>query len=138
MRSPSVNMTDQELARQGYYRDERGSVLPIKYRIDKTPDPDLQDMVEAMAPADVLRETVEDLVTQFAHQVVSAGVPAYSTGGLSALEGAFAVLGWSDPHPAPEMACEHPSCNQWATCGIPTNDGYKRLCFAHSAMNRNT
>jgi hypothetical protein len=102
---------------------------------DPTPDPDLQRIVEEMAPERgsemLLQDTIEDLVRQFAHQVVSDGVPAYSTGGLSALEDAFDVLGWDDPHPAPEMACQHPGCSQWATCGTPTDDGYKRLCSAH-------
>lgn len=77
------------------------------------------------------RETVEDLVRQFAYQGERDGVPVYFTGGLSVLEGAFSVLGWNDPHPAPEMACERPGCNTWATCGTPTPDGYKRLCYDH-------
>jgi hypothetical protein len=47
---------------------------------------------------DELRETVEDLVRQFAYRTSVDGVPAYTAGGLSALEGAFAVLGWDDPH----------------------------------------
>jgi hypothetical protein len=46
--------------------------------------------------------TIENLVRQFADQTVVDGVPSYSTGGLSALENAFAVLGWDDPHPAPD------------------------------------
>lgn len=94
-------------------------------------EPDLQALVEAMAPENDLLVTIEDLVTQFAHQIVHGGVPAYSTYGLSALEGAFAVLGWDDPHPAPEMACDEPGCSQWATCGIPTADGYRQVCGAH-------
>jgi hypothetical protein len=43
--------------------------------------------------------TIEDLVRQFAYQTVVDGVLCYTTGGLSALEDAFAVLGWGDPHP---------------------------------------
>lgn len=78
-----------------------------------------------------LTETVEDLVTQFAYEGKRDGQPAYSTGGLSALEGAFAVLGWDDPHPAPERSCEHDDCSAWASCGTPTPDGYKRLCGEH-------
>lgn len=78
-----------------------------------------------------LREAVEDLVTQFAHEGSHNGAPAYSTGGLSALEHGFAVLGWSDPRPAPDMACDRPGCNAWASCGTPTDDGYKRLCSNH-------
>lgn len=81
--------------------------------------------------AALLRGTVEDLVRQFAYESSVDGMPAYSTGGLSALEGAFDVLGWSDPHPAPEMACQHEGCGTWASCGTPTPDGYKRLCYDH-------
>lgn len=80
---------------------------------------------------DELRETIEDLVRQFAHETVKDGVPALWTGGLSTLEGAFAVLGWEDPFPCPENACETPGCNEWATCGTPTPDGYRRLCGTH-------
>ena len=78
-----------------------------------------------------LLETVEDLVRQFAIPGFIAGVPAYSTGGMSALEGAFDVLGWVDPHPVPEMACDDSQCHQWATCGVPTADGYRRVCYEH-------
>jgi hypothetical protein len=49
-----------------------------------------------------LRGAVEDLVCQFAYEgQTRSGLPALTTGGLSALENAFAVLGWKDPHPAP-------------------------------------
>jgi hypothetical protein len=48
---------------------------------------------------DDLIETIEDLVRQFAYPTNKDGAPAYTAGGLSALEGAFAVLGWSDPYP---------------------------------------
>lgn len=80
---------------------------------------------------DELRDALLDMVTQFAHQTVKDGVPCYSTGGLSALEHAFSVLGWDDPHPCPENACQMPGCTAWATCGTPTPDGYKRLCGTH-------
>jgi hypothetical protein len=80
-----------------------------------------------------LRETVKDLVHQFGYQTTKDGVPCLWTGGLSALEGAFATLGWDDPHPVPGQACEHLDCYQWATCGTPTPDGYKRLCYSHYA-----
>lgn len=84
-----------------------------------------------MASAAELLETIEDLVAQFAYHAENEDGPAYSTGGLSALEGAFAVLGWSDPHPCPERACEFPSCHKWATCGTPTTDSYKWCCSEH-------
>lgn len=84
-----------------------------------------------MSEAEELRDTVEDLVRQFAYPTVVNGVPSLWTGGLSALEGAFAVLGWDSPHPCPEQACEYPGCVEWATCGTPTSDGYKRCCGEH-------
>lgn len=43
-------------------------------------------------------KTLEDLVRQFAYPTTVDGSPALTTGGLSALEGAFTVLGWDDPH----------------------------------------
>jgi hypothetical protein len=77
---------------------------------------------------------LEVMVRQFAIQTVKDGVTSLWTGGLSALEEAFAVLGWNDPHPCPEGACQHPGCDQWATCGTPTSEGYKRLCYEHYAL----
>lgn len=50
-----------------------------------------------------LLETIEDLVYQFAYRGTKDGVPVLITGGLSALEGAFAVLGWDDPHPIADL-----------------------------------
>ena len=50
------------------------------------------------------------------------------TSGLSALEEAFEVLGWSEPHKVPEMVCDEPGCDEEATCGIPTPAGYRRVC----------
>jgi hypothetical protein len=67
---------------------------------------------DGIGTPDDLRETVEDLAWQFAHRTVRDGVPALTAGGLSALEGAFAALGWSDPFPCPDEACDHPGCGQ--------------------------
>lgn len=82
------------------------------------------------------REALEGMVTQFAYWSESAG--GYHTGGLSALEDAFDVLGWDDPHPAPEARCDEPGCMAQATCGWPTrpggtgpNGGYRRTCGPH-------
>ena len=80
-----------------------------------------------------LRETIEDLALQFGYQTTKNGVPVLTAGGLSALEGAFAVLGWDDPRPMPEAACQADGCGAWATCGTPTPNGYKRLCGKHYA-----
>ena len=75
------------------------------------------------------KEALLDMVQQFAFQVKKNGLPAYGTGGLSALEIAFEVLNWDDPHSCPENKCA--LCNEWATCGTPSSDGYKRVCCEH-------
>ena len=75
-----------------------------------------------------IKEALEDMVRQFAYQSKDKkGLPAYTTGGLSALERAFSVLGWNDPHSCPENKCEHGKCKKWATCGTPTENGYERV-----------
>lgn len=94
--------------------------MTVRRRCDHNPDPS-----RAL-------DALEDMVRQFACHTTMNGAPAYSTGGLSTLEYAFDVLGWSDPHPAPEERCEHPGCEEWATCGVSTREGYQRLCFDHS------
>src|SRR4051812_19687259 len=77
------------------------------------------------------RAVVEDLVGQFAFKSNDDKRHWLHTGGLSALEDAFAALGWEDPHYVEEGGCEHPGCARWATCGTPTPDGYRRLCGEH-------
>lgn len=82
--------------------------------------------------SDSLREALEDMVWQFAYcGKMANGRLGLTTGGLSALEGAFAELGWDDPHPVPERECQAEGCHDEATCGTPTPDGYKRLCGEH-------
>lgn len=107
-------------------------------------DIDIQALLEAAAARDYaeretqrLREALEGMVCQFAYWASPAG--GYGTGGLSALEEAFDVLGWDDPHPAPEARCDEPGCMERADCGWPTrpggtglNGGYRRTCFEHS------
>ncbi len=44
------------------------------------------------------KDALEDMVEQFAYSGTDHGKPCLSTGGLSALEHAFGVLGWDDPH----------------------------------------
>ena len=77
------------------------------------------------------RELVEDLVFQFGHHSHNGRGKYLTTGGLSALEGAFDALGWDDPHYVKDGGCEHSGCKAWDTCGTPTPDGYKRLCGEH-------
>lgn len=84
---------------------------------------------------DTLREALEDMVYQFAHDCVKGGQPALWTGGLSALEDAFEALGWDDPYVIPDPVwCDapmEPRCPNRTTSGTPTLDGYKRFCHQH-------
>lgn len=79
------------------------------------------------------KDIIIDLVQQFAYQTKLAGIPAYTTGGLSALESAFDYLKWRDPYPCPENKCD--LCNEWASCGTPTpknyTKSYMRVCGKH-------
>ena len=77
------------------------------------------------------REALEDMCHQFAYHSETKNGPALSTGGLSTLENAFSLLGWDDPHLVPDGKCDALGCQKWATCGTPTPDGYKRLCYDH-------
>jgi hypothetical protein len=78
-----------------------------------------------------LLEVIKDLVLQFAYW--SEKSCGYMTGGLSALERAFEVLGWEDPHPYPDHKCEIENCNKQATCGnFDFMKGkYLRTCHLH-------
>ncbi len=85
-----------------------------------------------MKVEDELRDALIDMVEQFAFEGQKDGLPALWTGGLSALEHAFGVLGWDDPYPALDRKCEIPECNQFASCGRSCKDGiYRRLCGTH-------
>jgi hypothetical protein len=44
-----------------------------------------------------VREALREVTTQFAYRTTRDGYEYLHTGGLSALEEAFAVLGWVDP-----------------------------------------
>jgi len=79
-----------------------------------------------------LRETLKDAINQFAPAVQYKGRLVISSGGLSALEDAFSVLGWPDPKPVPERECMwSDDCHANATCGTPTPNGYKHFCNKH-------
>lgn len=82
-----------------------------------------------------LRQALEDMVYQFGYDTAQDGQPAIGTGGLSALEEAFAVLGWDDPYVIPNpIWCDAPvtpRCPNRTSCGTPTPDGYKRYCHEH-------
>ena len=78
-----------------------------------------------------LHAALESMTLQFAYRTLVRRRRNLNTGGLSALEEAFEALGWDDPHFVPEGKCEDPACRKWASCGTPTPDGYKRLCYDH-------
>lgn len=77
-----------------------------------------------------LEKALEDMCYQFAGW--SRG--GYSTDGLSALEGAFDVLGWPNPKICKASQCDEPKCKERATCGFPTDNGYRRTCSKHSKI----
>lgn len=91
------------------------------------------------------REVVSDLCYQFGYPTTIDGGAGLSTGGLSALECAFEALGWSDPHPTPELTCQWPGCDKPSVAGTPWDDprapineysgrGYIRCCSEHYRM----
>ena len=80
--------------------------------------------------AALLREALEDMVNQFAYWSES-DPPGQITGGLSALEGAFAALGYDEPHPADHLRCDEPGCRKQSSAGTPTMTGYRRTCHEH-------
>lgn len=82
-----------------------------------------------------MKEFAEDVVYQFGYKINCADGRLYlSSGGLSTLEWAFSILGWPDPKSFPEGECEWDGCHEYASCGTPTSDGYKRVCGKHFAI----
>ena len=86
-----------------------------------------------VAPVSDLKEFAEDVLYQFGYKINCNGGLHITAGGLSTLEWAFSILGWEDPYPFPEGECEWDGCHEYATCGTPTQDGYKRVCGKHYA-----
>ena len=93
-------------------------------------DEAVEEGVDAV-PVDDMKEFAEDVVYQFGYYGQYNGRLHIGHGGLSTLEEAFDILGWDNPHPAPEFECEIDGCHEHATCGAPTSDGYKRMCGKH-------
>ena len=58
-----------------------------------------------------VRDELEDMCYQFAYDGQDGRGPYFTTGGLSALEGAFDALGWKDKHYTPELTCEVKGCH---------------------------
>ena len=81
-----------------------------------------------------IREALEEMVWQFGYRGVKNNKPMIWTGGLSALEEAFEVLGWDDPHYLPDAegyCCEVEGCVEPDTCGLHWGDLYLRVCSKH-------
>lgn len=76
-----------------------------------------------------LTAALEDMCYQFAGWHDSKG--GYMTNGLSALEGAFATLGWKEPHICKAVQCDEPGCKKQRTCGWRSKKGYRRTCSGH-------
>ena len=96
----------------------------------------LQAVPVDAVPVDDMKEFAEDVVYQFGYYGQYNGRLHIGHGGLSTLEWAFDILGWDNPHPAPEFECEIEGCHEHATCGAPTSDGYKRMCGKHFSERR--
>ena len=82
--------------------------------------------------AERMRAALESVAWQFANHGVRDGRLVLWTMGLSALEHAFAALGWSDPHfVSDESACEVEGCNRWRALGQLWGALYLGLCPVH-------
>ena len=79
---------------------------------------------------DRLTAALEDMCYQFGGWNPKKG--GLMTNGLSALEYAFEVLGWDEPHPVPSMQCDEPRCKKQRTCGWPSPKGYRNTCGEHA------
>lgn len=83
------------------------------------------------------KDALEDMVWQFAYR---RGGPYLSTGGLSALEHGFEVLGWEDPHEVADgdHLCDVEGCYNFTVAqgGMWAETGYWMLCDEHSAEYR--
>ncbi len=95
--------------------------------LDKAPQlPSWEDTIKALAT----------MVWQFGHRGTKNEKPIMWTGGLSALEEAFEVLGWDDPHYLPIQegyCCEVEGCVEQDTIGTFWDGLYLRLCSSHGS-----
>ncbi len=83
------------------------------------------------------KEALEDMVWQFAHRGIKNKRAILYTGGLSALEGAFSVLGWDNPKYFDDdyngVFCDVEGCPGWVVAqgGMWADAGYWCLCSQH-------
>lgn len=111
------------MANDAETRLELGIAYDRIAKLDSRVD-ELSDEVAATAIA------LEDMVRQYAGW--DARVGGYSTVCMSALEDAFDVLGWDDPHVDEDAQCDEPGCLRQASCGWPVNaDTYRTTCGEH-------
>lgn len=96
-------------------------------------DPDVLLLADRLEAAERATGALEDMAWQFAYRGRTDDDLIYTTGGLSALEHAFDVLGWDDPHKVEfdGNGCEWGDCGEWVSGGMPTDGGYLRLCSDH-------
>ena len=82
---------------------------------------------------DTLTDSLSEMVRQFGF-IADGGLR--HTGGIPVLEGAFAALGLTDPHPAADDGepCDEPGCLQRAVVSFPSNEhGFRRTCWDHAS-----
>lgn len=118
-----------------YYPDwQHVKLTKLGYSIQRNEN--LDNIIKAHAE---YKEALEDMVWQFAYQIDGKGKvpPRLGCMGLSALEQAFSVLGWENPHPVPDSSCDIKKCQRFPHAGVPFPDGdYLSLCSEHNAMLR--
>lgn len=79
------------------------------------------------------KESLEDMLGQFAYHVTKDGKPCFTTGGLSALEFAFDVMGWDDPHYVDESnTCDVEGCFEWYSAQLHWDGMYCLICSEHA------
>lgn len=84
-----------------------------------------------------LREALADMAWQFGYRTTISGAAALHTGGVSALERAFALLGWDDPYMAPDSSqCDINNCHDWSSSGLLWGDLYLWLCSEHAMLSQ--
>ena len=91
-----------------------------------------KDLPDCIAEIEQLIAALEDVCYQFGGWNDTKG--GLTTSSLSALEFAFEVLGWDEPHPVPPMQCDEPGCKKQSVCGWPSPKGYRRTCSEHHNM----
>jgi len=94
-----------------------------------------------MSRINMFGDALEEMVWQFAERGTKKKKPILWTGGLSALETAFAALGWDDPHYIEEghrAICDVKGCANWVTAGGDAwrETGHWSVCREHSQSSR--